>query len=104
MPEMNTIIDKDGKIIAFARHGIGWLKVEQHIRLGEYDYGEEGFVYSNDGEKTASFGKGLVKDLSGKELGRYENHDLMIDGQLVGRCIGFAGVAALALVFIFQKA
>ena len=100
MSEANTIYNKNGEIIALAKFGKAWLKKSKGF-LGKYDYDDEGFVYSNDNEKVASYGNGLVLSMSGKELGRYKNYELSIDGEIVGKCIGCDGVSALALVFIF---
>ena len=106
MSEANTIFNKEGEIIGIAKFGKAWLKNSKDILnniLGKYDYDDEGFVYSNDNEKVASFGNGVVLSMCGKELGRYKNYELTIDGKVVGKCIGCDGVSALALVFIFGK-
>ncbi len=101
MPETNIIYDAEDNIVCIAKHGVAWQR-EPLIRLGEYDYGEEGFVYTNNHEKFAHFSEGVVKDLEGKELGRYDNSQLSIGDKTVGRFIGYDGAAVAALVFFFS--
>ncbi len=122
MSERNTIYDAAGSIVGSFRHGVAWSK-EPRVRLGEYDYGDEGSIYDNSGEVVARFNRGCVTTVAGVEVGRFlevpftemsNTADERLNGSLVKRleigssvigwCIGNAGAACAAIYFLFSDA
>ena len=103
MSEHNTIYDLKGTIVGHFRFGVAWSK-DPRLRLGEYDdAGGSGFVYDNDGNMIAKFADGTVLDQIGEPIGTFEGQKLIINGAIVGTCIGSSGASAAAIALIFNQ-
>lgn len=99
MSEHNTIYDLVGTIVGQFRFGIAWSKNPRE-RLGEYD---DEFVYDNDGSMVAKFSDGVVLNIIGEPIGRFENQNLIVNDQIIGKCIGVDGASAAAIALIFNR-
>jgi len=53
---------------------------------------------------VAKFSEGVVLNIIGEPMGRFENQNLIVNDQIIGRCIGVDGASAAAIALIFQKA
>lgn len=97
--EHNTIYDAAGTILGHFRFGVAWSKNPRE-RLGEYD---DKFVYDGDGNVIAEYSEGLVHNVIGEQIGRFENQSLIVNEEIVGRCIGVDGASAAAIALIFSR-
>ena len=121
MAEFNTIYDSSKNAVGTFRHGVAWSRNPRQ-RLGEYDYGDTGLIYDNDGKCVAKFENGRVTASDNGYIGHHhevpfaEMSDnavplvsdalvkrLQIGERVVGWCIGNPGSACAALLFLFSK-
>ena len=121
MAEVNGIYDTNKQIVGVFRFGVAWTR-DPRVRLGEYDYGDGGMIYNNDGNQVAKFEESRVTANDGSYVGHYvevplaemSNKEsptlpdslvkrLQINDRVVGWCIGNPGSACAAIYFLFAS-
>ena len=92
--EVATVYNRGGAIIATGRTGTLWNRTNS-FKLGSWD---ESSIMDGDNRLLGAFSDdGSVYDTEQNLVGSFDGENLIVEGQLIARCVGPDGSKALAI-------